>query len=41
MLRQIEWRLQNGPFTKSSVFPVLINFFGKFDPVLEPLEELI
>ena len=35
MLRQIEWRLQNGPITKSGVFPVTALFFGKFVPVLE------
>ena len=29
MLRQIEWRLQNGPITKSGVFPVTY-FSGKF-----------
>ena len=29
MLRQIEWRLENGPITKSGVLPVT-NFFGKF-----------
>ena len=36
MLRQIEWRLQNGPITKSGVLPVTALFFGKFVPVLEP-----
>ena len=39
MLRQIEWRLQNGPFTKSGVFPVTALFFGKFVSVLEPLKK--
>ena len=37
MLRQIEWRLQSGPITKSGVLPVT-TFFGKFAPVLEPLK---
>ena len=27
MLRQIEWRLQNGPITKSGVLPVTTLFF--------------
>ena len=39
MLRQIEWRLQNGPFTKSGVLPITILFFGKFVPVLELLKK--
>ena len=39
MLRQIEWRLQNGPITKSGVLPVTTLFFGKFVPVLEPLKK--
>ena len=39
MLRQIEWRLQNGPITKSEVLPVTNYFFGKFVPVLESLEK--
>ena len=38
MLRQIEWRLQNGPITKSGVLPVTTLFFRKFVPVLEPLK---
>ena len=38
MLRQIEWRLQNGPITKNGVLPVTAYFFGKFFPVLEPLK---
>ena len=38
MLRQIEWRLQNGPITKSGVLPVTTLFFGKFVPVLEPIK---
>ena len=33
MLRQIEWRLQNGPFTKSGYF------FKKFIRVLDPLKK--
>ena len=37
MLRQIVWRLQNEPITKSGVLPV--NTFGKFVPVLEPLKK--
>ena len=39
MLRQIEWRLQNGPIAKSGVLPVTTLFFGKFVPVLEPLKK--
>ena len=39
MLRQIEWRLQNGLITKSGVLPVTNFFFGKFVPVLEPLKK--
>ena len=39
MLKQIEWRLQNGPITKSGVLPVTTLFFGKFVPVLEPLKK--
>ena len=40
MLRQIEWRLQNRPITKSGVLPVTTYFFfGKFVPVLEPLKQ--
>ena len=39
MLRQIEWQLQNGPVTKSGVFPVTTLFFWKFFPVLEPLKK--
>ena len=38
MLRQIEWRLQNGPITKSGVLPVTTLFFRKFVPVLESLK---
>ena len=38
MLRQIEWRLQNGPTIKSAVLPVTTFFFGKFVPALEPLK---
>ena len=29
MLRQIEWRLQNGPITNSGVLPVTALFFWK------------
>ena len=29
MLRQIEWRLQNGPILKSEVLPVTTLFFWK------------
>ena len=29
MLKQIEWRLQNGPITKSGVLPVTTSFFWK------------
>ena len=29
MLRQIEWRLQNGPIIKSGVLPVTTLFFWK------------
>ena len=40
MLRQIEWRLLNGPIIKSEVLPVsTLFFFGKFVPVLEPLKK--
>ena len=38
MLRQIEWRQQNGPITKSGILPVT-TFFGKFVSVLEPLKK--
>ena len=38
MLRQIEWLPQNGPITKSGVFPVTTLFFWKFVPVLESLK---
>ena len=30
MLRQIEWRVQNGPITKNDVLPVTTLFFLKF-----------
>ena len=30
ILRKIEWWLQNGPITKSSVVPVLLYFFENF-----------
>ena len=30
MLRQIEWGVQNGPFTKNGALPVTTSFFGKF-----------
>ena len=39
MLIQPEWRLQNGPVTKSGVLPVTSLLFGKFVPVSEPLEK--
>ena len=39
MLRQIEWRLQNEPITKSVVLPVTALFFGKFVSVLESLKK--
>ena len=47
MLRQTEWRLQNGPITKGGVFPVTASSFflrggggggGAFVPVLESLK---
>ena len=38
MLRQIEWRLQNRPITKSGVLQVTALFFGKFVLDLEPLK---
>ena len=40
MLRQIEWRPQNGPIAKSGVLPITTYFSGKFVPVLEPLKVL-
>ena len=33
MLRQIEWRLQNGPITKSGVLPVTALFFKTQDNI--------
>ena len=39
MLRQIEWRLQNGPITKSGALPVTTLFFEKFVSVLKPLKK--
>ena len=39
MLSQLEWRLQNGPITKTRVLSVTTLFFGKFVPVLEPLKK--
>ena len=39
MLRQIEWRLQDGPITKSGVLPVATLFFLKIILVLEPLKK--
>ena len=39
MLRQTEWRLQNGPVTKIGVLVVTTLFFGKFVSVLEPLKK--
>ena len=40
MLRQIEWRLQNGLITKSGVLPVTTLFFWKFVSVLELLKRV-
>ena len=40
MLKQIEWQLQNGPITKSEVFPVTTLFFGIFFPILELLKKI-
>ena len=47
MLRQLKWRLQNGPITKSSAKLTKMwsfgsnyfIFFGKFISVLEPLQK--
>ena len=40
MLRQVEWRLKNGPITKSAVLQVTALFyFKKFVSVLEPLKK--
>ena len=39
MLRQIEWRLQNGPIAKSGYLPVPTLFVGKNFPVLRPLKK--
>ena len=40
MLRQIEWRPQNGPNHKRVEFcQQLLHFFGKFVSVLEPLKK--
>ena len=39
MLRQREWRLQNGTITKSGVASNYFIFFGKFVSVLEPLKK--
>ena len=30
MLRQLEWKLQNGPITENEVLPVTTLFFLKF-----------
>ena len=38
MLKLIEWRLQNGPSTKSGVLTVT-TFFGKFALVLQLLKK--
>ena len=38
-VKTIEWRLQNGPVTKSGVLPVTTLFFWKFVSVLEPLKK--
>ena len=41
MLRQIEWRQQNGPITKSGVLPLNIFFLKKnIIPVLEPFQKI-
>ena len=39
MLRQIEWRLQNGPIIKVEFCQQLLYFFGKFISVLAPLKK--
>ena len=39
MFRQLEWRPQNGPITKSGVLPGTTHFFRKFVPGLEPLKK--
>ena len=39
MLRQIEWRLQNGPITECGVLQVTALFFGKPVPFLEPFKK--
>ena len=39
MLKQIEWRLQNRPITKSGVLPVTTLFLEEFVSVLEPLKK--
>ena len=37
MLREIEWRVQNGPITKNIVLPVWTLFFWKFVSVQGPV----
>ena len=39
MLRQVEWRLQTGPITKSGVLPVTTLFFWKICSSLELLKK--
>ena len=41
MLRQIEWRLQNGPITKGGVLPVTTVFFWKICFSFRTLKELV
>ena len=41
MLRQIEWRLQNGPITKCGVLPATTLFFWKkFSGKQKPLKQI-
>ena len=37
MLRQIEWKVQNGPITKNRVLPITTFFFEIFVSANEPL----
>ena len=41
MLRQLEWRLQNGPITKSGVLPATTLFFWKICSSFRTSKELI
>ena len=41
MLRQLEWRLQNGPITKGGVLPVTTLFFWKICSSFRTSKELI